>query len=130
MKAVNSTSFDSPNIFMGGAGLGWIGQEGDRKLKELELKMKLDQKSKPGPGGPGSAPPRNEKYVFIGIAVGLVVGGGLGLWLGLATGWLKPIFWLGIMAVGGAVVGGLIGNFFKKKADKKYLPDTDIRGIK
>jgi len=107
------------------AGTGWIGQEGDRKRKEQELQRKAEPGSGQEPG-PGSSPPRYEKYVFIGIAVGLVVGSGMGLWLGLATGWLKPAFWLGIMAVGGAVVGGLTGNYFKKKADRKhqYHPET------
>jgi hypothetical protein len=100
------------------AGTGWIGQEGDRKRKEVELQSKLDPDYDPDQPTP---PIKGEKYVFIGIALGLVLGGVLGLWLGLSINLLKPVFWIFIIAVCGALVGGIIGNYFKKKTGKKHV---------
>jgi hypothetical protein len=108
------------------AGTGWIGQEGDRKRKEIELQRKLDPNYNPGSSSP---PPKGEKYVFVGIALGLLVGGLLGLFLGLSIDLLKPVFWVILSAIFVAIVGGVLGDRIRKRMYRKHNSNIEHRGI-
>jgi uncharacterized protein YcfJ len=65
---------------------------------------------------PPPPPRRGEKYIFAGIALGLIVGGALGLLIGLWTGFLHPLLWLGVLAIGGAVAGGNLGDALRRRS--------------
>jgi hypothetical protein len=124
MQILKNMEERKPNIYFS-ARPGWVGQEGDRKRKEMELLRNLEPGHDPNSPPP---PPPGEKYVFIGIAAGLVAGGVIGLLLGLSIDWLKPILWILIIGIAGGILGGFMGNYFKKKADRKRMPDPGRRG--